>query len=266
MGKIITKKIKIVSFDLEVSPALGRFYPPLWETRILKLEERQKLMSFAYQIVGEKKIISRCLADLKGYKKNPRDDKALVKELHEVMSNADVLLGQNSDQFDVKMANYFFVMNGLSSIPPKKQIDTKKIAKRYFRFPSNKLDDLGEALGVGKKTKTTHSDLWEDCYLDQDLKAWKLMNKYCEQDVRVTTAVYLKLRPFMRTHPNIARMTGDHDSCPTCGLNDFTRVKAYRFTNTSKYTQYVCTICEEYFTDRKAETEKEGDTKPQFKL
>ena len=108
------KKPRIISFDLEVSPALGYFYPPTWETRILETVHRQKLMSFAWNVVGETvkkkidgewvkvpKVHALNLSARKGYKKGDQDDKWLVTELHKVLSEADILLGQNSDQFDV---------------------------------------------------------------------------------------------------------------------------------------------------------------------
>lgn len=257
------KKPKIVTFDLEVSPALGYFYPPTWETSILKIKNRQKLMSFSWQIVGEKRVRSLCLYDMETYKKDPHDDKLLAMELHKVMSDADILLGQNSDNFDIKMANYFFIMNGLEPIPPTKSIDTKKIAKRYFRFANNTLDNIGEELGVGGKTKVKHSDIWQECFLQGDKKSWKLMNEYCENDVRITTEIYLKMRGFMHSHPSLSRISGDWDSCPRCGSYNF-RVKAYRTTNTSRYHQYQCNECFGYFSDRKPITEKEGDVKPTY--
>ena len=259
------KTARIISFDLEVAPAVGDFYPPTWETRILKVKHRQALMSFAYQVVGEKKITAHNLSQMKGYKKGSRDDKLLAEELHKVLSSADVLLGQNSDQFDVKMANYFFLLNDLEPIPPKKYIDTKKIAKRYFRFLNNTLDNLGEEMGFGGKTKDTYANLWEDAFLLGDKKAWKLMDTYCKRDVDITTKSYLKMRPFMRSHPALGRITGDFDSCPRCNSFDY-RVKAYRTTNTSRYHQYQCNSCLGYFSDRKAITEKEGDIKPRFKV
>ena len=157
-----------------------------------------------------------------------------------------------------------FIKNGLNGIPPNKSIDTKKVASRYFRFANNKLDNLGEELGVGRKTKETHSNLWEDCYLNQDMKAWKKMNRYCAQDVRVTTNIYLKMRPFMHSHPNLTRITDEWDSCPKCSSFSY-RVKAYRTTNVSKYRQYQCLDCHGFFTDRKAMTIREGDAKPRFK-
>lgn len=257
------KKPKIISFDLEVSPALGYFYPPTWETGILKVKDRQHLMSFAWQIVGENKITAHNLSQYAGYDEDRFNDKLLVKELHRVMSSADILLGQNSDQFDVRMANYFFILNDLEPIPPTKYIDTKKIAKRYFKFLNNTLDNLGEELGFGGKTKITYKELWVDAYLDGDKKAWKLMDVYCKNDVDKTTKIYLKMRSFMHQHPSLSRISGEYDSCPRCGGYNF-RLKAYRTTNTARYCQYQCNECLGYFTDRKAITEKEGDQKPSF--
>lgn len=259
MDETKLRKPKILSFDLEVSPALGWFYPPTWETGIIKVEDRQRLMSFAYQWVGEEKIKSLCLYDMPFYNLDKADDKALVEELHFVMSQADILLGQNSDNFDVKMANYFFIRNGLEPIPPTRSIDTKKIAKRYFRFANNKLDNLGEELGVGGKTKITQGDIWYDCFILGDKESWRLMNEYCENDVRITTAIYLKMRGFMRNHPNLARLTGDFDSCPTCGGFNY-RVRSYRTSNLQRYHQYSCNECGTYFNDRKAVVED----KPSF--
>lgn len=254
---------KIISFDLEVSPALGYFYPPTWETGILKVKDRQVLMSFAWQVVGEKKINCLSLADMDTFNVDPHNDKLLAIELRKVLESADIVLGQNSDQFDIKMANYFFIKNGLPPIPPMKSIDTKKVAKRHFRFMNNTLDNLGEELGVGRKTKEKIGDLWVDCFINNDPKAYKRLKKYNIQDVKLTTDIYLKLRGFMKTHPSVSRITGVVDSCPRCGSMDY-KVKSHRTNNTSKYTQYICMDCEGYFTDRKAI--KEGDNKPQFKL
>lgn len=257
------RKPRMVVFDLEVSPALGYFYPPTWETRVLETVQRQKLMSFAWQVVGEKKITAMNLSHMKGYKKNPQDDKELVTELHKVLSTGDILLGHNSDKFDVRMANYFFLLNDLEPIPPVKYIDTKKIASRYFKFMNNTLDNLGKEMGYGGKTQITYADLWLPAFLNGDAKSWRLMDIYCKNDVEKTTKIYLKMRPFMHQHPSLSRISGDWDSCPRCGGFNH-RVKAYRTTNTSRYHQYQCLECLGFFSDRKAITGNEGDVKPTF--
>lgn len=242
---------------------MGWFYPPTYETGILRVEERQRLMSFAYQWVGEKKITGLTLYDTETYNVDPKNDKLLVMQLHKVMSQADLLLGQNSDNFDIKMANYFFIMNDLTPVPPTRSIDTKKIAKRYFRFNNNTLDNLGEELGFGGKTKITYKDLWVDAFIKGDKKAWKLMNDYCKNDVDKTTKIYLKMRGFMRSHPNLARISGEFDACPFCGGFNY-RIRAYRHTNIGRYHQYSCNDCDGYFSDRLAISEASGDIKPKF--
>lgn len=258
---------KILSFDLEVSPAVGHYYPPTWETNILKVEERQKLMSFAYQWVYPNgkttKPKSLCLYDMDTYKVDPKNDALLTKELHKIMSEADAYITQNGDNFDVKIANYFFLMNELGPVPEAKSIDTKKIAKRYFRFNNNTLDNLAKELGLGGKTKVKHSDIWEECFLLGSKKHWKLMCKYNENDVVQTTGVYLKLRPFMRNHPNLARIAGLEYACPTCLSVNYTR-DGFRYTGISTFRRFICSECGRGFTERTAIKQKDGDIKPAF--
>jgi hypothetical protein len=160
------------------------------------------------------------------------------------------------------MANYFFILNDLEPIPPMKYIDTKKIAKRYFRFMNNTLDNLGKELGFGGKTEITYADLWIPAFLNGDKKAWKMMDIYCKNDVDKTTKIYLKMRPYMHQHPSLSRISGEWDSCPRCGGFNH-RVKAYRTTNTQRYVQYQCLECLGFFSDRKAVKEDE-ENKPKF--
>lgn len=257
------KKPKVLLYDLEVSPELFWGYPPRWQTFAIRVEQRQKLMSFSYKWLGEKKIFHENLSKMKGYNRNHQDDKLLAIELHKVMSEADVIIGHNSVSFDDKMANMFFIANGLDPLPSHKVIDTRRIAKQNFRYGSNKLDDLAEFFDLKGKTDTRHSDIWYECFVNKDKKSWKLMRVYNDQDVRITEEIYMLMRPFMRNHPAISRITGEWDSCPRCGSYDY-RVKAYRVTNTSRYQQYHCNGCGGYFSDRKAITEKQGDIKPKF--
>lgn len=255
------KKPIVVFYDLEVSPELFWGYPPRWDTRALKVEERQKLMSFSYKLLGEKRIYHKNLSDMKSYNKDKWDDSELTKELHKVLSEADVIIGHNSVSFDDKMANMFFVANGLPPLPPYKAIDTKRMASRNFRMGSNKLDDLAEFFGLKGKTDEKHSDIWYQCFVEGDKKYWKKMKTYNDQDVKITEQIYMKMRPFMRNHPNFARLSGEWDSCPRCGSIDC-RVRAYRYTNVSKYKQYSCNECGGFFSDRKAV--RDGDKKPLY--
>lgn len=267
IGLVEERTPRILSFDLEVSPAVGYYYPPTWETMILETQERQKLMSFAWQWVEPNGKASKpksvCLADYATYGVDPKNDELITQELHDIMNQADAYITQNGDNFDVKMANYFFIMNGLGPVREAKSIDTKKMAKRYFRFNNNTLDNLAKELGFEGKTKVKHSDIWQDCFLKGDKKSWKMMCKYNENDVVQTTQIYLAMRPFMRNHPNLARIAGMEYACPTCLSTDYTK-SGQRYTGVSVFQRFDCSNCGRGFTERTALKVKDGDIRPAF--
>ena len=178
------------------------------------------------------------------------------------MSEADLVIGHNSDQFDNKMSNMFFVSCGLKPIPQYKTVDTKKVAKRYFRFPSNSLDNLGNYLGLGRKSEVKHSDIWYECFVLGSKKHWKLMAKYNEQDVELTTKLYEKFRPFINNHPNMNRLANEMDLCPKCG-SEHLQSRGYRTTNISRYRRYQCQTCGGWCSARLA-LPKDYDIKPKY--
>jgi hypothetical protein len=121
-------------------------------------------------------------------------------------------------------------------------IDTLKEAKAHFAFTSNKLDSLGELLGCGRKVEHEGFELWRKC-MNGDLKAWKNMCKYNEQDVILLEKVYLKLRPFMKNHPNV-NLDGKVSKCkcPACGSSNLIK-RGYAYTNASKFARLRCKDC-----------------------
>lgn len=255
------KPAKILIYDLEVSPLLVWTYG-LWQANAIKQEDRQRLMSFSYRWYGEKKISSETLMGQDTYKVDPKNDTLIIQKLHKVMAEADLIIGHNSNQFDDKMANMFFITAGLDPIPPYKTVDTKKVAKRHFRFPSNSLNNLGEALGIGQKTDVKHSDIWYECFVLGSKKHWKLMATYNEQDVELTTKLYEKLRPFISNHPSLARIQNELDVCPKCG-SDHLQSRGYRVTNISRYRRYQCQTCRGWCSARLS-IPKDYDIKPKY--
>jgi uncharacterized protein YprB with RNaseH-like and TPR domain len=91
------------------------------------------------------------LDDPKRYAKDPHDDKHVIKVLHEILSQADVIVHHNGDAFDKRYVDTRILVNGLSALPPVPSIDTYKTAKSKLLLASNKLDYLGKLLGVGRK-------------------------------------------------------------------------------------------------------------------
>lgn len=261
------KKPKLLVYDLECTGILGYGYG-VWETNIHKIVEQPILLSFSYAWyeVGKKpKIVCRTLADTKTYKHDPHNDKLLVEELWELFDQTDVTIGHNSKSFDDKVANMFFLKHGLTPPVPHQQLDTKLMAKQVGRFPSNSLDNLGDFFGIGRKTETTHAELWWDSISGGGVgrKAMKKMAAYNNQDVNLTIQLYEILSPWYRSTVNIARLSNLEFACPRCTKSNYQQ-RGTIATKTGRYRRFQCMNCSGWFNERNAVKEKDGDKKPAF--
>lgn len=216
-------------FDIENTPLIGRAWSP-YQTDLLFIDKDQELLSFAYkQNDGRTKVLSR----------RQYSEKQLAIELHKLFDWADVILGHNGDSFDIKMANTYFIKYKLKPPSPYKSIDTKKIAKKYFRFAQNKLDYLANFLYNERKLETNKS-LWDDC-MNGDELALRRMERYNKKDVDLLYKAYHDLKPWHTTHPNFNIYHGTTHKCPVCGGK--TQRRGFMFTRVGKYQRYQCTEC-----------------------
>jgi hypothetical protein len=209
---------KILLFDVETSPNISYTWGK-WEQNVIEFIKERQIICFAWKWLGEKQSHSLGLPDFPGYKKNPDDNKALILELHKLISRADIVVGHNVDGFDDKRANTDFIKHNLPPPPPHKTIDTLKVARGKFQFNSNKLGDLGKFLGLGSKVEHWGFELWRRC-MAGDPQAWSLMKRYNRGDVDLLEAVYLRERPWMTNHPNLNKPDG-HVGCPKCRSVNF---------------------------------------------
>ena len=231
--------MKVALFDIETSPSLGWFFGPMYETSILKVEQDWFMLSFAWKWLGEDEVHCLALPDFPGYERNKRNDKALVQELWKVLDECDLAIAHNGDQFDIKMSNVRFRANGLEPPSPYQTADTKKIARGSFRFTSNSLDELAQPFGLGRKTPHTGKDLWFDC-MAGDPDAWKVMKEYNTQDVALLEQVYLIMRPWSKTHADVAEET---DACKNCGGTEFRKPRGARRVRRGWIQDFRCKSC-----------------------
>lgn len=235
---------RFLTYDIENMGLLGWTWG-LYEQNIIHVEHQQHLLCLAYKWLDEKKVHTIAIWDFPLYKKDPHNDRELAKAFHKVISEADVVIGHNSKSFDDKMVNAMFMRHKLPPPAPYKQIDTKQVAKRYGRFTSNKLDDLGEVLSIGKKLKHSGFQLWLDC--DNGIhKAHKQMLRYNIQDVKLTEKLYLELRPWITNHPARGVMDGRPKSCDNCGSQRLHNHTKKTFSKTGWKMQYKCYDCGAY--------------------
>lgn len=226
-------------FDIETAPNLAYVWG-LFEQDIISVKTHWYMISFSYKWLGEKKIHAYSLPDFPIYKKDKENDKELCKKLWELFNEADIVVAHNGQAFDVKKSQGKFLQHGFPPPQPFKQVDTLKVARKYFKFDSNKLDSLGKYLGIGEKLVHTGWKLWEGC-IQGDKKAWKTMVAYNKQDVRLLERVYLKMRPWIDGHPNSNLYNETENKCPNCG-GKVTR-QGTKKNRTTLMQQFRCVEC-----------------------
>ncbi|MEO5367578.1 MAG: ribonuclease H-like domain-containing protein [Magnetococcus sp. WYHC-3] len=241
------KKPKILYFDIETTPILGYAWV-MYEANILKTVKDWKLLSVAYKWENEKEI--RCFSQ-----KN-LSEKQVVKKLHSLFNEADVIIGHNSDSFDIKKSNAKFVQFKLKPPSLYKSVDTLKIARNKFKFTSNKLNDLAEFLGIGQKEKTGGFDLWIQC-MAGNKSAWNVMEKYNKKDVVLLAGVYKILRSWMPNHPNLAAMEDKKLACPVCASVNVQK-RGTAVSRTVRKQRLNCQKCGHWYLGETVKNEDES--------
>jgi uncharacterized protein YprB with RNaseH-like and TPR domain len=236
-----TTPAKIVFIDIETAPSLGWVWGK-WETNVIDFKRDWYVLSFAYKVMGEKKVVKRGLIDYPDFKKDMENDEALVNDLWKVFDEADILIGHNGDAFDIRKSNSRFLTHKLPPPSPYKTVDTLKIARRAFKFDSNKLDDLGRYLGVGRKLPNTGFNLWKGC-MSGDPASWKKMLQYNAHDVELLEKIYFLMRPWAPVHPNVNQ---GQVACPKCG-STHTQKRGFSYTLLRQKQRYQCLDCRTWY-------------------
>lgn len=246
-------KRRVLVFDIENAPILSYTWG-IWQQDVIEVIQDWYILCFAYKWLGEKETHVVAQPDFKGYKKDMTNDEYVVKKLWELFDEAEVIVAHNGDAFDIKKANARFVQHGLEPPSKYKTVDTLKIARQFFKFSSNKLDDLGRYLNIGRKVQHTGKHLWLSC-MKGDKESWKLMKEYNIQDVLLLEKVYYKLRGWAKSSPNMNMVLGTLFNCPTCGSPNVVK-KGFEYTKVHYYQAYKCNNCGRRFGGERMERDK----------
>ena len=174
-----------------------------------------------------------------------RDDTRITQGVWNTMDEADIIVGHNVRNFDIKQINTGILGGDIEGgVPPSPYnvIDTLAVSRTNFKQPSHSLAYLLEWLSLSEKLKTEQG-LWNGCEAGNK-KDLKYMFKYCKGDIFGTEELYLKLRPWIRSHPNVA-IYGEmqNSGCPHCESPNVVKVdKPYR-TPLNSYQSYRCNDC-----------------------
>jgi transposase-like protein len=242
-GKLVVHKpvgAKILTIDIETAPTIGyiwgRFKQFLSQEQILA---ESFILSYAYSWNGGE-VVGEILTP---QEINEENDYRLLDRLFALLNEADIVVGQNSKRFDVKIINTRLLVYGFPPPTSFKQIDTLEIAKRMFRFPSNKLGSVAKYLGLEDKGETGGFQLWADV-MKGDVFAAEAMLEYNKQDVKVTWDYYQRIRSWDNKAVNQQLYYADNSPrCLKCGSSHLSPTENVAYTPQGAYNEFRCNHC-----------------------
>lgn len=206
----------------------------------VKKDSKPRILSFAAKWEDSKEIFQYDLRD--GV--NDRNEKKLAKKLWDLMDEADVVVGQNSNKFDIKKINDKFLEYKLGEPSPYQTIDTYVESKKYFSPISHKLEYRSEQLNE-KYKKQKHSKypgmtLWIAC-AEGIKNAFQEMAVYNKYDVLSTEEYFKILKPWIKT-VNFSLFTSlEKDSCK-CGSTNLISRGTHKVKQ-GIFKKYRCNDC-----------------------
>lgn len=234
---------KILIFDIETSPIEARVWS-IWnqDIPISRILKDWTVLAWAAKWLGDDPDKTVYMDTF--HQKDKYDDSKILKNIHKLLDEADIVIGHNSDAFDVKKLNARFIQHGMKPPSSYKRLDTKKLAKKYFAFTSNKLEYITDRLCT-KYKKLKHGKfpgnaLWDE-FLAGNKEAQKEMEIYNKYDVLSLEEAFLKILPWESASLFEAYRESDIPIC-TCGSIDFKK-NGYYYTTTNKYKKYTCNSC-----------------------
>lgn len=228
--------MRLLAWDLENSPMLS-YHWGRWNQNIAPIQtvEESRVLCFGAKWLDTGKYV------FKAEYEHGRSE--MLETIHDLLSEADGVLSWNGAGFDTKVMNREFWLEGMNPPAPYKEIDLMRVAKRRFRFSSNKLDSVAKQAGVGEKVVHEGFSLWPKV-MGGDTKARALFKKYQKQDVELLEKLYEKFKPWIPAsmHPNAALIREIPLGCPTCGSESLQR-RGYHRTSAGVFQRFQCTSC-----------------------
>jgi transposase-like protein len=235
--------LRTLAVDIETRPNLAYVWD-LWNQNVNleALVEPTGILCWAAKWLGQPEIEFRSI--------HHTGHETMIRRAWTLLNEADAVVHYNGQRFDIPHLNREFVLIGLNPPSPYKQIDLLKTAKKQFRFPSNKLAHVSEALGLVGKVKHEGYRLWFKCMAGDD-EAWETMREYNVRDVALLEDLYDRLKPWIVNHPSVAAMYAV-DVCPTCGSDELVE-DGFVTLKTARYVRFRCASCGSWCRSTKRE-------------
>jgi len=171
------------------------------------------------------------------------DDERISKSIWEFIDKADIVIAHNARGFDIPKLNTRFIVHGMKPPSPYKVIDTLLVFRYQAKFSSNKQDELCKKLGLARKVEHEGYSLWIKCFHGDEPSLRKML-EYNEGDIMGLEEMYVYIRPWIKSHPNMNLfIDGGGDCCPNCGSAEVKWLDKMYSTSVNQYSCYRCNGC-----------------------
>ena len=181
-------KVKTLVVDVETRPYLAYTFE-LKDTNIPlnAIKEEWCIIAWSAKWLGEPVNTIKYM-DLRK-SKDVTDDAPILKPIHTLLKEADIVVTQNGKAFDIPKLNARFDMCGLKPLTHMKHYDLYLLSRRVAAYTSQRLEYVTEKLNSRYK-KLSHKkfpglSLWTEC-LKGNVEAWNEMKKYNIHDTLAT--------------------------------------------------------------------------------
>ncbi len=217
--------------DIENSPAMAYVWGLFNEDiNLQRLVAPKELLCFAAKWVDEPEV----------FWYSAQDKEQMLRELHNLLNEADVVIHYNGDSHDMPIINTELIKAGYLPPSPYRSVDLYKTVRHKFKFTSGKLEYVLKELGLPEKASDGGFETWVGC-MQNESWAWQKMHEYNQQDVITLEALYHKVLPWVDHHLSYAAFSQEH-CCPNCGSTELVR-RGYAYTKVSQYQQWRCNDC-----------------------
>lgn len=247
---------KILTLDIETQPAIIEkfdLYPSYTPIEMVLVPTR--VLCFAAKWYDKKQVLFHSAwedDDLDAFDE-------MAKAAWNLLNEADVVVGWNSDRFDIQYLNAVFGRLGLGPPSPFRSLDLIKVVKKHFAKGelSKKLDWYSQQWLGDQKLKHDGIELWQAIRRGtpaEKAKAQKTMRKYNIKDVKLTERLFDKMRPW--TGVNFALYDAEFDKtgrlkkCTHCGSENLQSRGKFP-TMAYAYERFSCNDCKGWSRGRK---------------
>ncbi len=238
-GEVKVRSPKILIFDLETAPAeVYVFFLGKQRINPANVKKDWSILSWSAKWLFDSEIMSERVTTDEAMN---REDERILYGLWNLIDEADIIIAHNCVGFDAKKMNARFILNGFNPPMSYQIVDTLTASRKHFGHMSHKLDYLNRLFDISRKIETSRG-LWDRC-VTGDEDALIEMETYNRGDVVALEELYIILRPWIKSHPNMGLYIDSVGNvCGNCGSGNLDW-NGFYYTPAGRFQAYRCISC-----------------------